>query len=544
MDDFGLSRVISPIKPTSALFDKIIKWIFSSEGLGRIPFIWFTKWWQIILIMAGAFFLNYYLILKDNPKYISEAKILISQDYDLNDVKTLIEQIASDNMGLTVIKQLNLQYDDFLVLADKNYTQLTRQQKLNGTLREYKKNLSFKHIPDTRVVEVSFKHSNPRTAQKITEAILEMFIFLELNQNSDKKENLKNSILFAHETLDKIETDIEKKLKNIEYEYLLQQYSTALKNEYLASFEILSTARDTPPVIVKNDFRKNINILFASFLIATAILFIIDFFDNKISNLKDISKYLKIDSIGITPSIKIQNSLKDHLINPESKLAEAYASLRTQFQFSAPNGGPCLIQITSTVAGEGKSTTALGLGVKLASNSKTLIIDADMRLPNYNSKIGLSTLLSSKDPISNAIVKTHIDNLYMLSSGPIPPNPAELLSSERFDEILAYAAEKFRYVLIDSPPVLSLADAPTIGAKAEVTLFVVEANRERAPSISFSIKRLKDSGAKVLRVVLTKYPVKSRPHYAYHEPNNPYSDKTSQNIEKRKPFVKKKINIT
>ena len=166
---------------------------------------------------------------------------------------------------------------------------------------------------------------------------------------------------------------------------------------------------------------------------------------------------------------------------------EAYRSLRTALQFSTEEGVPKALLVTSSRPGEGKSTAAACLAVNFAQlGMRVLLIDGDLRNPSMHTVMGvengagLTNYLAGANEASDLVKPSGTEGLTLLTSGPRPPNPAELLASPRFASLLTTAAESFDVVIVDGPPILGLADAPIIASVASGTLLVIEANCNQA----------------------------------------------------------------
>ncbi|PZE20480.1 CpsD/CapB family tyrosine-protein kinase [Paenibacillus xerothermodurans] len=195
--------------------------------------------------------------------------------------------------------------------------------------------------------------------------------------------------------------------------------------------------------------------------------------------------------------------------NPRSYVSEAYRTLRTNIEFSAISGRIQTIVVTSPEPSEGKSTTIVNLATAFAQEGKNvLIIDADLRKPtvhNYFSKsnrIGLSSLLAGQHALQQCIVDTHIDNLSLLCSGPIPPNPAEMLASNQMEQLLTDLKEKYDVILLDCPPALAVTDAQVLATKSDGVLFVLNCGRVKRDIAKKALERLGRVNARVLGVVL------------------------------------------
>lgn len=262
--------------------------------------------------------------------------------------------------------------------------------------------------------------------------------------------------------------------------------------------------------------------LVVSSLIGLGLAFGIEVVDDRVKRPDDIAKKLNSIIMGVIPQFKNSTNSVELLQNSTSTTAEAYASVRTNLQFSGVDGGPRVIQITSTRPGEGKSVSSLGLAMRYAGIGKSvLLIDADLRLPTFltgdGHSIGLSGLLTTREKLNEHIQTAKVDNLSLLPSGAIVPNPSEILSGERMVELLTDAKAQFDYVIVDSPPVLGIADALIIGALVDATLLIVECKAVRTPAIKSTIERLQKSGTKLLGTVLTKYEATGQGYFDYYK---------------------------
>ncbi len=264
--------------------------------------------------------------------------------------------------------------------------------------------------------------------------------------------------------------------------------------------------------------------------------FLFERLDDTFRRPEELEKLLGVPVLGVIPLMPGKRRDDDRPLaisghdDARSAFAEAYRSVRTALQFSTVHGVPRLLTITSAMAGEGKSTTVLSLAIQFAqSGKKTLLIEADLRKPtlhrtlNLDNQVGLTNYLAGGDVQPVDIAKpTLIANLFAISAGPIPPNPAELLSSARMMELLTLAAEKFDQVIVDSPPLLGLADALIIGNLCEGTLLTVEMGSTPRGYVQGAFKRLRGARVHVLGTVLTKLAARQggygyyRSYYDYH----------------------------
>ena len=209
------------------------------------------------------------------------------------------------------------------------------------------------------------------------------------------------------------------------------------------------------------------------------------------------------------------------ITNPKSPEAEAYRTLRTNLQFSTVDHELQTILVTSTNASEGKSTTICNLAVSFAQiGKKVLIIDGDLRRPRLHTylglsnNIGISNVLTQNLPVQEAMKSTILD-IQVLTCGPIPPNPAELLNSNRLKELLHQLKQRFDIILIDTPPVGVVTDAAILSKLVDGTLMVVASHQTESDQAVRAMKLLQTVGAKVLGTVLTKVPADRKGYYGY-----------------------------
>ena len=207
--------------------------------------------------------------------------------------------------------------------------------------------------------------------------------------------------------------------------------------------------------------------------------------------------------------------------DPKSPAAEAYKVIRTSIQFAKAGNSLKTIAITSCTPDEGKSTTAANLAIVLTQTGKrVLLMDCDMRNPTVHrnfklsNKVGLSSCISLGTALADAVQETELENLDALTSGVIPPNPSELLGSERMQHILARAQEEYDYVLLDTPPVLPVTDTLVLGSLVDGLILVLDSGEVKVEMARDVKAQLMHAGANILGVVLNK--VRSEHHgYGY-----------------------------
>jgi capsular exopolysaccharide synthesis family protein len=256
---------------------------------------------------------------------------------------------------------------------------------------------------------------------------------------------------------------------------------------------------------------------------AAGVVFVREQLDDAIRAPEDVERKLGLATLGIIPATTRQD-LREELGTPRSAVTEAYNSLRTALLYSTPDGMPSALFVTSSQAGEGKSTTSYAIASGLARlGQRVVLVDIDLRRPSQhrgfavNNDKGLSDLLIGHSTIDAVIQDTPVANLAFIAAGPIPPSPTELLGNQRLAAILADLTARFDAVILDGPPVLGLADAPLIAAIVGNAVFVVEASRGHRGATKAALRRLKNGHTHILGAALTKFnPKNANSDYAYY----------------------------
>jgi polysaccharide biosynthesis transport protein len=284
---------------------------------------------------------------------------------------------------------------------------------------------------------------------------------------------------------------------------------------------------EAPLFPFKPDLMVNAAIgLIAGLFIGLALIFLIESLDDTIKFTDEVEKLLHLPLMGVVPMTKdVANLASVALLtqeDPRGHLAESYRSLRTAMQFSTSEGAPKRLMVTSTTTAEGKSTTSLALAISFAQlGGRVLLIDADMRKPvlhkllSVKNDSGLSNYLAGQQSIATHLRKTSIPGLTLMTAGPIPPNPVDLLTGPRFGELLDALQAVYDHIIIDSPPVLGIADAVVLGNQVPSVLYVTQASSTRKGLIKDALRRLRMAGIVPRGIVLTKTTTQNNADYNY-----------------------------
>ena len=321
------------------------------------------------------------------------------------------------------------------------------------------------------------------------------------------------------------------------YDGLLQRYKELNAAAGVATSNVAIIDEAEPPLGPSSpNHSRNIALaLLLGFFLAAAIVFVAIQLDDAIRVPEDMEAKLGLPLLGIVP--QSDGDPQQALLDPKSQLSEGYNALRASLLHATSAGIPAVLLVTSAQPGEGKTTTSQAISLTLARLGKSvLLVDGDLRRPAVHDVLGLgnerglSGLLTSLDTLDSAVQATAEPRLSALTSGPVPPSPTELIASNRFRALIDQMAEKFDVVVIDSPPILGLADAPTMAALVDGVVFVVEAGRSRRGGLKAALRRLRVMRPNLLGGVLTKFDTaqganKYSDYYGSH--NYEYPNRTS-----------------
>lgn len=297
------------------------------------------------------------------------------------------------------------------------------------------------------------------------------------------------------------------------YDGLLQRYKEiGVAGGIGANNVMIVDSATVPDKPTSPNLLLNLAIALVAGSVAAAIaVFALEQIDEAVNDPAEVESVLSAPLLGVVPAVK-QGEPIDLLADRKSSLAEAYLSVQTNLRFSTKRGIPRSMAVTSTRPAEGKSTTALALAQTLARlNKSVVLVDCDMRSPSVHKLVGaanaagVSNLLSGDENFEALVLKSDALLLSIVPAGPQPPNAAELLNSNRLEELVERLLTRFDHVILDAPPVLGLADAPLIGGQVEGIVFAVEAAGPKAVDVQAALGRLRMANVNVLGVVLTKY---------------------------------------
>ena len=288
------------------------------------------------------------------------------------------------------------------------------------------------------------------------------------------------------------------------------------------------------PAVVPTDPsspRTLLNVVLAALLgllAAVGIAFLVEYLDDSMTSSDEVQEVTGLPTLGVVPVMKGDPKRSEiyrleTLLNPRSPVAETYRALRTNIEFASVDAPLKTMLVTSALPQEGKTTTAGNLAIVFAQGgSRVLLVDADLRKPGVHSlfalpnQYGLTTLFRDEAATVKAVAKeTEVDGLKIVTSGPLPPNPAELLGSKRWLAILERLKAEADLVIIDSPPLQAVTDAALLAAVVDGTVLVIHARRTRRGAVRQGRETLARGGGRILGVVMNRLKKREYDEYYY-----------------------------
>jgi capsular exopolysaccharide synthesis family protein len=309
------------------------------------------------------------------------------------------------------------------------------------------------------------------------------------------------------------------------YGVLLKRLNESMLQEQDQANNIrLLDPAETPSVAIEPNIRNAAVLTIAlALMVSLGLAFFVEFLDRSVKTQEDLEVAAGAPFLGFVPTVMPEGKVGRELFvakHPKSSAAECCRVIRTNILFCSPDKPLRSIMVTSSNPVEGKTMNVVHLGITMAvSGQRTLLVDTDMRRPRLHKALGtandhgVSRLTVEEGPIEEAVKSTEIPNLWLLPCGPIPPNPAELLQTEKFAALVKRLLEKYDRVIFDSPPILAVTDAAVISRVVDGAVLVVRAGSTGRDAVVRARQRLRSVSAPVIGAILNDVNLKN-PHYA------------------------------
>jgi len=509
--------------------------------------IWHWTWLIILgaLVAGGA---AYLYSSNQTPIYSTSARLLIDEAPGGSSGNEYSQILLEQKLATTYIELIRTR-----TVMEKTIAQLG----LDINPAQLTNNVSVRVPPDTQILIITVQDTDPTRSAALANTISEVFISetearenlryagpienwtTRLEETALEVETAETALTIANEsqTTDSPESMAAISLLDTRLKEAQIRYTEAFNNLNELNVAQAKESSNLVPIesalVPRNPISPRIqtNTLLAMVvgaMLAVGIIFLIEYMDDTVKTPDDVTNETGLSTLGAIAKIKHNNeTLPDRLItknSPRDPISEAYRVLRTNLGFSAVDDGLNSMLVTSSTPSEGKSTTAANVAIVMAQTGKRVIlVDADLRRPvqhkifNISNNRGLTTaILDTETSVKEHIEASDVNNLYIMSSGPIPPNPSELLSSQRMEQLLLALQKIADFVIFDTPPVLTVTDSTILAPKVGGTLLVVDTGNTRRSTLMQSSELLNNSNGHIYGVVLNRLQASRRGYYNYY----------------------------
>jgi len=508
-----------------------------SEDLRRILALLLRWWWLMILVpcLFGAAALL--LSLRTTPVYEAATTLLVNEAPVAKSI---------DYTSILTSERLARTYAELLTkkpVMEAVIERMELEMGVNDLLEVVKVQL----VRDTQLIELKVEHTNPVLAADIANGIVEVFseqnIELQISRFATSKQNLQAQ-------LKELEAQMQQATEKLEdlgdspedlasrqalevslaqtretYNYILQSYEQIRVAEASSTSNLVQVEPASPPERPVRP-RLMLNTVLAALIglvLALVFIFLTELIDDSLKTPEEVTRHLGLPILGLIASHTTEDGQPVVLSQPRSPVAEAFRSLRTNIEFTSVDRPLTSLMITSASPSEGKSTVTVNLAAVLAQGGRqVLVIDADLRRPQIHQKLdlpnrlGLTSLFVQPVLAVKAIIQnTSSAGLFAITAGDQPPNPAELLGSEKMGEILEDVRRRVDLAVIDSPPVNAVTDAVVLAPRVDGVLLVIKPGETRLAFVKQAVDQLQRSGARLLGVVLNEVEVRGGRSYPY-----------------------------
>jgi len=521
----------------------------SSESVDGIRETFYLFWaWLWVIIVAGllAGTMAYLVSMRTRPIYETSTRLLVSDPPAMRSI---------DYTGIVSSQTMTRTYAEMLV--ERPVLQgVIDQLSLPRTPEELKESISVELVRDTQLLVVSVQDPNPTLAAEIANTIARVFTDrireLQSQRYSATREGLAKQVSDMEQQIEDTnqallangydpEQQMQLEARLTEYQRLYSNLVTNYEQVRLAEAQtstnvVVSEPATVPTIPISPKTARNVALsLLAGMLFAAGVIFAADTLDDTIKNPEELRQKFGLSILGLIACHEAPDEKPISLFQPRSPVTESFRALRTNTTFTGVDKPLRRILVTSATPQEGKTTISANLAVVLAQGErKVALVDADLRRPQVHRKFGLQNRLGLSDlfllvrpleMLPHGVIQTdETSKLAIITSGKLPPNPAELLTSHKMAQFLEMLNREYDMILLDTPPLLSVTDAAALASNVDGAILVAKPGMTKLKDFQQALEQLKAVNARVLGVVLNEVNPRNRRYgYYYHRYYSKYS---------------------
>lgn len=513
------------------------------SDLRKFLMVVLSRWWLIILLCGAAVAASYFYSSRQVKVYEATTTVIVGESIKVADPTT---------QDMDTSRRLAQTYA-MIIRRQPIMQAVVDELGLNESWRSLRARTKVFLVPNTQLIEITVEDNDFDVARHVADEIANQFILYTPTLDKTTESNETNA--FIKERLERLKEKItqgQREIDEKEAQYLnagLESERQAITREISRLEGVLSTwennysrllivntneeASNFVAVIepaqgsstpIRPDIQTNMILAGAvGLLLSLGVVFLLENLDDTLKTEEELEQEAHLIPLGVVNQMRGKQD-KDKLIisqNPFSAGQEAYRMIRSNIQFMAVDRPSKTIMITSASPGDGKSITAANLSLTMAqAGYKTILIDADLRQPKQHhlfkltNKLGLTDLLApSQLDIQSVLGSTMHENLQVMTSGTRPPNPSELLGSRKMVQLLRELSEMTDVIILDSMPVLPVADSVVISNRVDGVILVVDSTRTRRSDLKKAIQVLEKADAKIWGAVLNRVSLKRTRYY-------------------------------
>jgi len=509
---------------------------FSEDLRHYVALLWHWAW-LLALATALSGILAFVISRQLTPVYQAATSVLVNEAPATK---------ATDYSSVLTSERLTQTYSQLLVKQPVLQGVIDRLG-LDMTASELARSVTVQPVRDTQLIEVRVEDTNPERAALIADALVAEFAEqiqqFQTSRYAASKQSLETQLAdldaqiqqtinqlsaLSSGEADQAERDRLEALQaqyRQTYAYLLQSYESVRLAEANSLSSVVQAEPAFPPEtpIRPRVFSNTLIAALVGLMVAIGLILLVEALDDTLRTPEDVSRTTGLPVLGLIARYEVPEAGPITISQPRTSVAEAFRSLRTNIQFASVDKPVRRLLITSPSPSDGKSNVAINLGAVTAQGERrVVIVDADLRRPRLHKLVhltnrrGLSDLFVQPELVlDGSLQKTEVPNLLALPSGSLPPNPSELLGSEKMQEILKQLSEQSDVIIIDSPPVLAVTDAAVLSLNVDGVLLVVKPGVTKLAACKQAVEQLRRVGANLLGVVLNEVELKRSSYYYY-----------------------------